>query len=274
MANLSQAKRQKMLDFLNAIREEHKDDESVLIAINEIENELTRKKYGLIWEEHAEAVDAKLTDNVPVFLESAAKELTAAGSCELFNFILEGDNLHSLILLNKTSAKRIDVIYIDPPYNLGGDFVYDDNYIEKEDSFKHSKWLSFMERRLKVAFNLLSNSGCILISINDAEYAGLKFLCDEIFGDYNYQGTFIWHNRQRADSRNLNMISTDHEYVLLYSKSNNFAVKGRQKDITKYKNPDNDPRGPWARIDLSELTNAVRRTDLNYDIDNWDKGVV
>lgn len=274
MANLSQVKRQKMLEFLNKIREEHKNDESVLIAINEIENELTRKKYGLVWEEHEEAVDARLKDCIPVFTESAAKELNVSESCELFNFILEGDNLHSLILLNKALAKKIDVIYIDPPYNLGGDFVYDDNYIEKEDSFKHSKWLSFMERRLKVAFNLLSNSGCIFISINEAEYAGLKFLCDDILGDYNYQGTFIWHNRQRADSRNLNMISTDHEYVLLYSKSNNFAVKGRQKDITKYKNPDNDPRGPWASIDLSGLANASKRPNLHYDIVNPDTGIV
>lgn len=272
MANLSQIKRQMMLDFLKTIREEHKDDESVLIAINEIENELTRKKYGLVWEEHEENVDIQMQTKVPVFSEDQGKEIASAPE-QGFNFLLEGDNLHSLKLLEKTHAGKIDVIYIDPPYNLGGDFVYDDYYVEKEDSFKHSKWLSFMERRLLIAFNLLSNSGCIFISINETEYADLKLLCDEILGEFNYQGTFIWHNRQRADSRNINMISIDHEYILLYSKTENFAVKGRQKDISKYKNPDNDPRGPWASIDLSGLADASRRPNLHFNIVNPKTGI-
>ena len=118
MANLSQQKRQRMLEFLQTIREEHKDDDDVLIAIGEIESELNAKKYGLVWEQHEEAVDVQMRDNIPVFTECADKEIFAAPG-EKFNFLLEGDNLHSLRLLEKTHLGKIDLIYIDPPYNTG-----------------------------------------------------------------------------------------------------------------------------------------------------------
>jgi adenine-specific DNA-methyltransferase len=272
MANLSQQKRERMLAFLDTLKRKNADDDDMLRAIGEIENELNSKKYGLVWEKHEEAVDVKMKDYIPVFTEDPDREITAAPG-EDYNFLLEGDNLHSLKLLEKTHKGKIDVIYIDPPYNLGGDFVYDDSYIEKEDAFKHSKWLSFMQNRLAVAKTLLTNGGCIMISINDSEYANLKLLCDDIFSDENYQGTFIWKSRQRADSRNVNNISIDHEYILVYSRGSNFSFLGRQKDITKYKNPDNDPRGPWASIDLSGLADASRRPNLHYDIVNPETGV-
>ena len=139
MSNLSQAKRQRMLEFLNKLKEEHKDDDSVLIALGEIESELTAKKYGLVWEQHEEAVDVMMRDNIPVFTEDADKEITGiAGG--VYNFILEGDNLHSLRLLEKTHNGRIDLIYIDPPYNTGSrDFIYDDAFVDKTDTFSHSK---------------------------------------------------------------------------------------------------------------------------------------
>ena len=272
MPNLSQIKRQRMMDFLAQIKEEHKDDDAMLIALGEIERELNAKKYGLVWEEHEEAVDVKMRTHIPVFTEDASKEITR-DTGGMYNFILEGDNLHSLRLLEKTHAGKIDVIYIDPPYNLGGDFVYNDDYVEREDGFRHSKWLSFMEKRLEISRKLLSDNGVIFISINDTEYAGLKLLCDEIFSEANYQATFIWKSRQRADSRNINMLSSDHEYVLVYSKSDQFKAKGAEKDITKYKNPDNDPRGPWASIDLSGLADASRRPNLHYDIINPNTGI-
>lgn len=186
MANLSQRKRQQMLDFLNTIRDEHKDDESVLIAINEIENELTRKKYGLVWEEHEEAVDAMLKNNIPVFTEVDDKELRGAGSDQPFNFLLEGDNLHSLRLLEKTHAGRIDLIYTDPPYNTQNkEFVYEDTQIGSDDAFRHSKWLSFMNERLRIARRLLTDDGMIFISIDEHEFAPLTMLCNEIFGEEN-----------------------------------------------------------------------------------------
>lgn len=272
MANLSQLKRERMMAFLQKIKDEHRDDDEMLIALGEIESELNAKKYGLVWEQHEEAVDVMMQDNIPVFKEVAEKEIVAVPG-EGFNFILEGDNLHSLRLLEKTHKGKIDMIYIDPPYNLGGDFIYNDDYVGKEDGFRHSKWLSFMEARLKIAYRLLSDKGAIFISINDSEYATLKLLCDEIFSELNYQITFIWKSRQRADSRNVNMLSTDHEYVLVYSKTNQFTVVGEEKDISKYSNPDNDPRGPWASIDLSGLADASRRPNLHYDIVNPETGI-
>jgi len=163
MPNLSQIKRQKMLAFLDTIREEHKGDDDMLIALGEIESELNAKKYGLVWEQHEEAVDIKMKTHIPVFTEVPEREITAATG-ETYNFLLEGDNLHSLRLLEKTHKGKIDVIYIDPPYNTGkNDFMYDDNCIGEDDSFRHSKWLSFMSERLFVARNLLTEEGAIFI---------------------------------------------------------------------------------------------------------------
>ncbi|HRR78477.1 MAG TPA: site-specific DNA-methyltransferase, partial [Ruminococcus sp.] len=143
MANLSQQKREKLLAFLKTLREQHSDDES-LMAIGQIERELTAKKYGLVWEEHEEEVDVMMQTHIPVFTEDTSREIVADATSGQYNFLLEGDNLHSLKLLEKTHRGKIDVIYIDPPYNTGGkDFVYDDKYVVSEDSFRHSKWVSF-----------------------------------------------------------------------------------------------------------------------------------
>lgn len=126
MANLSQIKREKILAFLEALKEQHDDDES-LMAINQIEKELTAKKYGLVWEEHEEEEDIKMQTHIPVFTE--VKEIVGDSDSDECNFLLEGDNLHSLKLLEKTHKGKIDVIYIDPPYNTGGkDFIYNDIY--------------------------------------------------------------------------------------------------------------------------------------------------
>ncbi len=176
-----------MFEFLNTIKEEHKDDDQALKAIYEIESEIASKKYGLVWEEHEENVDKQMETHVPVFTEVKDKEILGDKNNQNFNFLLEGDNLHSLKLLEKTHKGKIDVIYIDPPYNKGeNDFIYDDNYVEKEDSYRHSKWLSFMNFRLKIAKNLLSEEGMIFISIDDVELFNLKLLCDEVFGEYNF----------------------------------------------------------------------------------------
>ena len=185
MANLSQIKRERMLAFLDKLRMEHMDDES-LIAINEIENELTEKKYGLVWEKHSERVDEEMTTKVPVFTELKEFELIRDLGTSECNFLLEGDNLHSLKLLEKTHNGRIDVIYIDPPYNTGNkDFIYDDNLVDNNDGFRHSKWLSFMAERLQLAKKLLTEVGVIVISIGYQEVNNLMLLCNEIF--YNKQ---------------------------------------------------------------------------------------
>ena len=183
MANLSQEKRQRMLAFLDTIRQEHKDDDDVLIALGEIESELNAKKYGLVWEQHEEAVDVMMRTHIPVFTEDAGKEITTSAG-GVYNFLLEGDNLHSLRLLEKTHRGRIDVIYIDPPYNTGSkDFVYDDAYVDDNDGYKHSKWLSFMNQRLLSARNLLKKDGVLVISIGYQEVNNLILLCQEIFSD-------------------------------------------------------------------------------------------
>lgn len=180
MANLSQEKRQRMLAFLETIREEHKDDDEVLIALGEIESELNAKKYGLVWERHEEAVDVQMRDNIPVFTECADKEITTTTGG--VNFLLEGDNLHSLRLLEKTHTGKIDVIYIDPPYNTENkDFIYDDAFVDKNDGFRHSKWLSFMNERLQIAKKLLSSSGVLIISIGYHEVHNLMVICQEMF---------------------------------------------------------------------------------------------
>jgi site-specific DNA-methyltransferase (adenine-specific) len=168
MANLSKIKREKMLDYLEKLKEINNDDENIR-AITEIENALNEKKYGLVWEEHLEKVDEELVHNIPIFVEDENRKITV-NEDEPYNFLLEGDNLHSLKLLEKTHKGKIDVIYIDPPYNTGNkDFIYDDSFVDKTDGYAHSKWLSFMEKRLLIAKELLSNNGAIFINIDDNE---------------------------------------------------------------------------------------------------------
>jgi len=179
--NLSQQKRQRMLDFLEQLKTAHSEDDSILTAIGEIESELNAKKYGLVWEEHEEAVDIQMKTHIPVFTEVTEKEITADDS-GAYNFLIEGDNLHSLYLLEKTHRGKIDVIYIDPPYNTKNkDFIYDDKKIDATDGFQHSKWLSFMAERLQIANRLLSPKGVMAISIGYHEVNNLVLLCQEIF---------------------------------------------------------------------------------------------
>lgn len=219
MANLSQLKRKKMLKFLDKIRAEHQDDET-LMAINEIENALTEKKYGLVWEEHTERVDEEMVHNIPIFIENEDRKIKNSESND-YNFLIEGDNLHSLKLLEKTHKGKIDVIYIDPPYNTGNkDFKYNDNYVDKDDGFRHSKWLSFMSERLKIAKNLLNEKGIILISIDEKEQAQLKLLCDEIFEEVNMLSTH--HLQVRYTNKSLNEDNDWQpvmEYVYIYAKN-------------------------------------------------------
>ena len=274
MPNLSQIKRQRMMEFLDQIKEEHKDDDAMLIAIGEIESELNAKKYGLVWEKHEEAVDVKMRTHVPVFTEDFEREIITSAN-DNYNFLLEGDNLHSLQLLRKTNAGKIDVIYIDPPYNTGNkDFRYDDKFLDTVDGFRHSKWLSFMERRLQIAFSLLSERGCILISINDIEYAQLKMLCDDLFGEERHIGTLIWKSRQNKDNRNITGVSVDHEYVLAYAKTKGIRnFKGSERITTQYTNPDNDPRGPWTSGNMVGIATEEQRPNLHYDFIDHRTGI-
>ena len=274
MPNLSQLKRERMLAFLQKIKDEHRDDDDMLIALGEIESELTSKKYGLVWEQHEEAVDVMMRDNIPVFTEVPEREITAVPG-QGYNFILEGDNLHSLRLLEKTHKGKIDLIYIDPPYNTGNkDFRYDDRFVDSIDGFKHSKWLSFIAARLRIAYSLLSENGSIMISINDIEYAQLKLLCDDLLGEQKYIGTFIWKSRQNKDNRNITGISVDHEYVLVYAKQTGVRnFKGGERLTERYSNPDNDPRGPWTSGNMVGIATEEQRPNLHYDFIDHRTGI-
>ncbi len=255
MPNLSQIKRKRMLEFLEKIKEEHKNDDEMLIALGEIESELNAKKYGLVWEEHEEKVDVQMRTHIPVFTEVKEREIAAVPD-KPYNFLLEGDNLHSLYLLEKTHKGKIDVIYIDPPYNTGNkDFVYDDSFVDSTDGFRHSKWLSFMEKRLQIARNLLSDRGVIFISIDDNEQAQIKMLCDSIFGFDNFICNFIRTNKTGSghDARD---ISIEYDYMLFYAKDKKQVKLAQQivdtENDKKYKYSDEfvETRGKYYLRDL------------------------
>lgn len=249
MSNLSQKKRQRMFELLARIREEHRDDDETLSAINEIENELNAKKYGLVWEEHEEAVNVQMRTHIPVFTEDTDKEITTLPEQD-YNFLLEGDNLHSLYLLEKTHRGRIDVIYIDQPYNTGkkGDFVYDDCMIDKNDSYRHSKWISFIAERLKMAKRLLSEQGIIFISIDDNEHSALKLLCDSILGEHNYITSLIWQ-KKKGGSNDSRHVATEHEYIIMYANNvdllNNIFIEYDNDYVSRYKEKDEIGRYFW-----------------------------
>ena len=200
------------------------------------------------------------------------------------NMLIVGDNLDALKLLQESYLGKIKMIYIDPPYNTGRDFVYHDNFTIKkadysddsvdangniiiaQDEFTenskangrfHSDWLSMMYPRLKLARNLLTDDGAIFISIDDNEQANLRELCDEIFGEDNFEGILVWKTKTAAKGvPTTNMLVTNHDYILVYSKSKNFRFKGEERDTDKFSNPDNDPRGPWKGDNMKSTTSS------------------
>ena len=190
------------------------------------------------------------------------------------NLYIEGDNLDVLKVLRETYLGKVKMIYIDPPYNTGNDFVYNDDFAQEREAFEqssglyddagnqtldpmqrnteangrfHTDWLNMIYPRLKVARDLLSDDGVIFISIDDNEQENLRKVCDEIFGRDTFVAQFIWKSRQNKDNRNITGVSIDHEYILCYSKSiGKRSLKGSERKTDQYTNPDNDPRGPWA----------------------------
>ena len=235
--NISKQHREELLEKIRQIRSyiaaapQDANTGNLMKYLDELNKEVNGKKYGLVFEQHREAIDEILETNTPVLTEQPDLFIDNGGE---MNFLIEGDNLAALQLLEKTHKDNIDLIYIDPPYNTGSnDFQYDDNYVNKDDLFIHSKWLSFMEARLKKAANLLKDSGCILISINENEVFGLKLLCDEIFGTENYLTTFAV--KVRHENRILKGDKDFHEvfeYLLFYRKSTKHKTSKRTFDNT------------------------------------------
>lgn len=194
--NISKQKREDLLNKIKEIRnyiaasQQDENTGNLLSYLSDLEKDVNGKKYGLVFEEHREEIDEVLDTHTPVLSEEKDLFIDNGGQ---MNFLIEGDNLASLKLLEKTHKGNIDLIYIDPPYNTGkkndeqgGGFIYDDAFVDENDMFIHSKWISFMDKRLKIAKKLLSKDGVIFISIGKEENAPLRILCDEIFGEKIY----------------------------------------------------------------------------------------
>ena len=246
--NISKQKREDLLAKIKAIRTyiatapQDENTANLLAYLSELEKDVGAKKYGLVFEEHREEIDEVLSTHTPVLTEDGSLLIDNGGQ---MNFLLEGDNLASLQLLLKTHKGKIDLIYIDPPYNTGSkDFIYDDAFVDKTDLFSHSKWLSFMSCRLEIARRLLAPNGSIFISIDDNEQAPLKLLCDEIFGEDCFVADVAWQRAYspRNDSKG---ISNEKEHILVYSRTPEWSphkLPRTAKMDSKYKNPDNDDR--------------------------------
>ena len=220
------------------------------------------KKYGLVWEDKPEDVEERLREDLPVFYEVKEKALLSVEPDAPNHILIEGDNLEALTALSYTHEGKIDVIYIDPPYNTGNkDFIYNDSFVDTEDSYRHSKWLSFMNKRLKIAKKLLSDKGVIFISIDDNEQANLKLLCDEIFGEINNVGN-ICRATGTTTGQDANKIGSSLDYCLVYRRTENFQLGGlplSEKDLKRFK--DRDEKGSFSTLQLRKTGNADRRED-------------
>ncbi len=228
--------------------------------------QLESKKYGLIWddEKEPEKVVVECQNNIPI-LKKIDEKTIKTDIKKPTNILIEGDNYHALQVLNYTHKGQIDVIYIDPPYNTGNkDFKYNDSFIDKEDGYRHSKWLNFMSKRLKLAHNLLKDDGIMFISIDDNEVAQLKLLCADIFGEKNTE-QYLWDLRDFEESSFTktasNTVRFEHEYIIACYK--NIKKLYRYKEFRfqnreDFSNIDNDIRGDWMSGNISR--NGIKST--------------
>lgn len=239
--------------------------EKIKVFELEIKKLKKQKKYGLVWEDKPEKIVEDCKTNVPILrLKEKSKTINpiiTTDDSRDDNILIEGDNYHALSVLNYTHKGKIDVIYIDPPYNTGSnDFIYNDKIVDKEDTFRHSKWVSFMEKRLRLAKELLKKDGAIFVSIDDNEQAHLKVLCDHIFGEENFIDCIVWDKKSSAKGvPPKNMMVNVHEYILSYQKGDGFKFIGKERteESGKFKNPDNDPRGPWRESNIKSTTKSA-----------------
>lgn len=246
-----------------------------------------QERYRLDWPGKREAM---LAANTPITKTLRPAQGESIDFDNTQNLFIEGDNLDALKLLQETYLAKVKMIYIDPPYNTGKDFIYRDNFTgDKNDYLEgsgqvdeaagklvansesngryHSDWLSMMYPRLKLARNLLRDDGVVFISIDDNEQAALKKICSEIFGANNFVCSLIWKRRQIVDSRNKTNASVDHEYILVFARNiTKYALLGAEISKKKYSNPDNDPRGPWMSNNMLGLAPASQRPNLHYPI--------
>lgn len=295
--------------FPNAITETIDENGEVVRAIDkdvlmqEINTRVVdgkEERYQFTWPDKKKSV---LLANAPIAKtlrpcreESVGKDGTPGGF-DSENLYIEGDNLEVLKLLQETYLGKIKMIYIDPPYNTGNDFVYEDDFAQSTEEYLansgqfddegnrlvantesngrfHTDWLNMIYPRLRLAKDLLSNDGVVFISINDNEVDNLRKVCDEVFGGANFVSEFIWKSRQNKDNRNVTGVSIDHEYIICYQKTTGLrALKGGERKTEQYSNPDNDPRGPWASANMVGLLSAEQRPNCHYDLINPQTGI-
>ncbi len=252
------------------------------------------ERYGLDWPGKRDALKAVQTPALGTLVPCPEESVDWDSTKNVF---IEGDNLEVLKLLQKSYYSKVKMIYIDPPYNTGNDFVYPDNYTESLETYLrytgqisgegvklttnskdsgrfHSNWLRMMYPRLYVAKNLLKEDGVILISIDDSEVRNLRQICDQIFGEENFLAQFVWKARQFTDARAITNISTDHEYVVAYAKSPSVVFRGNPRDESKYANPDQDPRGDWMSRSILGLATQSQRPNLHYSIVDPSSGII
>ncbi len=253
----------------------------------------TEERYQFTWPDKKKSI---LLANAPIAktLRPCREESVDFDNTE--NLYIEGDNLDALKLLQETYLGKVKMIYIDPPYNTGNDFVYEDDFAESAEEYMgksgdydeqgnrlvknldsngrfHTDWLNMIYPRLKLAKDLLSEDGFIFISIGEEEIENLKKICIEIFGKELHIGTFIWKRRQMVDSRSKTGVSEDHEYLVCFARSKGQRIRGKETDMSKYSNPDNDPRGDWMSADMTGLATASQRPNLHYDLINPATGI-
>lgn len=254
-------------------------------------NETERYEFRWFGKSNAKREAFTPTDATLIYDENRSVNPT-----ESENLIIEGENLAVLKLLSQSYREQIKCIYIDPPYNTGKDFVYSDNFsqVRKEywedagmtengvkidsnvetDGRYHSNWLNMMYSRLLIARQLLREDGVIFISIDDNEVHHLRKLCDEVFGEENFVAEFIWKSRQNKDNRTTTGASIDHEYIICYSKYNESkALRGSERKVEQYTNPDNDPRGDWASGNMVGILPENLRPNCHYDLINPKTGI-
>ena len=219
------------------------------------------KTYGLVWEDKPEDVEERLRDELPILTEVPERAIISEDKDAPNHILIEGDNLEALATLAYTHEGKIDIIYIDPPYNTGNnDFIYNDSYVDKEDSYRHSKWLSFMSRRLRIAKKLLSDYGVIFISIDDNEQADLKILCDSIFMPSNFCGQFIWRKKSGGGQTDRYFV-TEHEYILVYQATNKFCWKDIQIEKSRKNYKYQDEKGSYNLIKLEKWGSSAHKED-------------
>lgn len=254
-----------------------------------------QERYRLDWPGKREAL---LTANAPIAktLRPCREESVAFDTTQ--NLFIEGDNLDALKLLQESYLGKVKMIYIDPPYNTGNDFIYDDDFSESLSDFLinsnqedasgislvanteangrfHSDWLSMIMPRLKIARNLLAHDGVVFISIDSGEAANLRKVCDEVFGESNFIDNLVWQKKV-SPSNDSRFFSNDHEIILCYAKEKDFGVIRRQDRTEKhnqyYKNPDNDKRGVWNSTAATCNKSSIERPNLYYPIKNPNNG--